>query len=255
MTPSMEPRATLGTVRQFWESHVNNEYYAPGHDRGSAAYFEQIERRRYRWHYHLVELFSALRGSRGRLLEVGCGMGLDSVQLASCGFSVTAVDLTEVAVGLARRFAEYRGVSIDFLVGNAEELEFPNASFDVIYSFGVLHHTPNIQSAVAEVHRVLRAGGTALVMLYHRRSLVYAIHRLLRLPFESPRNLKDECPVVETFTKESARGLFRDFTTVSVHADYPFTYGFRFLTFWLPTFAKRALGRALGWHLMIRATK
>jgi ubiquinone/menaquinone biosynthesis C-methylase UbiE len=255
MTSSTEPTATLGAVRRFWEAHVNNEYYAPGHDRGSAAYFEQIERRRYRWHYHLVRLFATLRGSRSRLLEVGSGMGLDSVQLARCGFSVTAVDLTDVAVGLARQYAAYRGVTIDFLVGNAERLEFADASFDVVYSFGVLHHTPDIEAAVAEVYRVLRPGGTAYVMLYHRRSIVYAVHRLFRLPFESPRNLKDECPVVQTFTTESARTLFRAFTAVSVHADYPFTYGFRFVTFWLPTFAKRALGRALGWHLMIRATK
>jgi ubiquinone/menaquinone biosynthesis C-methylase UbiE len=255
MTSSTEPRATLGAVRQFWEAHVNNEYYAPGHDRGSVGYFEQIEHRRYRWHYHLVELFSTLRGSRGRLLEVGSGMGLDSVQLARCGFSVTAVDLTEVAVELARRFANYRGVTIDFLVGNAERLDFADTSFDVVYSFGVLHHTPDIQGAVAEVYRVLRPGGTAYVMLYHRRSIVYAVHRLFRLPFESPRNLKDECPVVQTFTRESARHLFHEFKSVSVHADYPFTYGFRWITFWLPTAVKRALGGFLGWHLMIRATK
>ncbi|MGH2967384.1 MAG: class I SAM-dependent methyltransferase [Gemmatimonadales bacterium] len=255
MTSSAEPRVTLSAVRQFWEAHVNNEYYAPGHDRGSASYFEQIERRRYRWHYHLVELFASLRGSRGRLLEVGCGMGLDSVQLARCGFSVTALDLTEVAVGLARQFAEYRGVSVDFLVGNAEQLEFPDNSFDAVYSFGVLHHTPDIQRAVAEVHRVLRPGGAAYVMLYHRRSIVYAVHRLLRLPFESPRDLKDECPVVQTFTKDAAQRLFRDFASLSVHADYPFTYGFRFVTFWIPKVAKRMLGRLLGWHLMIHATK
>lgn len=250
-TPSA---VSLEAVRAFWTSHVNNEYYTR-QDRGSPAFFDEIERRRYRWHYHLAELFAELRGASGRLLEVGSGMGVDSVRLARCGFAVTAVDLTQPAIDLARRLATLRGVPIEFRVGDAENLEFADASFDAVYSFGVLHHTPNIDRAISELHRVLRPGGKAYVMLYRRDSLVNVVHRAFHLPFESPRHLRDECPVVQTFTKEQARTLFREFATVSLHADYPFTYGFRFLTFWVPKSVKRALGRRIGWHLMISAVK
>jgi ubiquinone/menaquinone biosynthesis C-methylase UbiE len=182
-------------------------------------------------------------------------MGVDSVRLAHCGFQVTAVDLTEAALVLARQYAMTRGVQIDFRTGNAEALEFENAAFDAVYSFGVLHHTPDIERAVAELHRVLRPGGKAYVMLYHKWSIVHAVHQGLRLPYESPRHLKDHCPVVGTYSKREVRSLFRSFAHVRVASAYPFTYGFRHLTGWIPDAALRPLGGLVGWHLMIRAER
>jgi 2-polyprenyl-3-methyl-5-hydroxy-6-metoxy-1,4-benzoquinol methylase len=96
------PRATVKSVKDFWETHVNNEYYTE-EERASEAYLSEIEDRRYRWHYHLRDLFNQLQGSHGQLLEVGCGIGVDSIQLARCGFDVTAVDLTESAIEVASR--------------------------------------------------------------------------------------------------------------------------------------------------------
>ncbi|MCL2393241.1 MAG: class I SAM-dependent methyltransferase, partial [Acidimicrobiaceae bacterium] len=223
----MKPQAgtTVETVRTFWQGHVNNEYYTD-EARGSDAYFQGIEDRRYQWHYHLRELFDSLDGEGRTLLEVGCGIGVDSIQLAKRGFAVTAVDLTDEAIRIAKEFAAHRGVTIDFRVGNAEELGFPDASFDDVYSFGVLHHTPDIERSVAEVHRVLKPGGVAHVMLYHKYSLVNLIHRVLRLPYESPRDRNDHCPVVYTFSRREVRELFGGFSTVSVASAYPFTFGF-----------------------------
>jgi SAM-dependent methyltransferase len=248
------PDATVENVKDFWQAHVNNEYYTKER-RASEAYFHQIEERRYRFHYHLAELFARLRGRSGKLLEVGCGIGVDSIQLARCGFDVTAVDLTENALAVAREFAAHRGVDIDFRLGNAESLEFGDETFDVVYSFGVLHHTPDIEKSVAEVRRVLKPGGTAHVMLYHRTSLVNLVHRLLRLPYESPKNLKDHCPVVYTFTRRGVRELFAEFSDVSVRAEYPFTFGFGPLGTRTPLWLRRLLGRAIGWHLMITAVR
>jgi SAM-dependent methyltransferase len=246
--------ATVETVKDFWESHVNNEYYTDA-QRASAEYFREIEERRYRAHYNLRDLFASLQGSEGKLLEIGCGIGVDSIQLAKCGFDVTAVDLTENALQVAKEFAAEREVSINFQLANAEKLEFPDRSFDAVYSFGVLHHTPDIQQAVAEVHRVLRPGGRAYVMLYHTHSLVNLVHRAFRLPYESPRDRDDHCPVVYTFSRKGARDLFGAFTSVSVHAAYPFTYGFGPLTMRTPVQVLRPLGRAIGWHLMITAMR
>ncbi len=251
---SRASRATLEAVRNFWEAHVNNEYYTK-EERGSQHYFDEIERRRYHWHYHLEDLFKELRGSSGRLLEVGCGIGVDSIRLARCGFEVTALDLTESAIQVARRFAEDRAAGIDFRVGNAEDLEFEDETFDAAYAFGVLHHTPQVAQAVAELRRVLKPGGTAYVMLYHRNSLVNFAHWLFRLPYESPQHLKDHCPVVYTFTRQTARAHFRQFSEVRIRPAYPFTYGFRHLTSWIPKFAQRWLGHWFGWHLMVRATR
>ena len=263
-----QPGSTVDTVRDFWQAHINNEYYTDA-ERASDSYFDEIEQRRYATHYHLPELFASMDGagngaaSGGRppqtppktILEIGCGIGVDSIQLAKRGYAVTAVDLTENALAVARQFAAQRGVAVDFRLGNAEGLDFPDQSFDAVYSFGVLHHTPDIERSVAEVHRVLRPGGTAYVMLYHRDSLVNLVHRALRLPYESPTDRQDHCPVVYTFSRGGVRRLFRGFSAVEVHADYPFTYGFGPLTTKTPLALRRPLGRAIGWHLMITAKR
>ena len=252
----MKPQSgsTVDTVHDFWQSHINNEYYT-GAERASDSYFNDIEARRYRTHYHLPELFESMDGTDQTLLEVGCGIGVDSIQLAKRGFRVTAVDLTENALAVAKQFATRRGATVDFRLGNAEGLDFPDQSFDAVYSFGVLHHTPDIERSVAEVHRVLRPGGRAYVMLYHRNSLVNLMHWVLRLPYESPRDRRDHCPVVYTFSRSGVRKLFRDFVSVEIHSDYPFTYGFGSLTTKLPLGVRRRLGRVIGWHLMITAVR
>jgi ubiquinone/menaquinone biosynthesis C-methylase UbiE len=245
---------SVHSVQSFWEGHVNNEYYTD-EERASVAYFDEIRERRYRWHYHLRELFDELAGSDGDLLEIGCGIGVDSIELARCGFRVTGIDLTQAAIDIAKQHAAHRQVEIAFQRGNAEALEFSDNAFDAVYSFGVLHHTPNMRRAISEVHRVLKPGGTAFVMLYHRFSIVEQVHKLFRIPYESPKNLKDHCPVVYRISRKDAAEYFGDFGKVEITADYPFTYGFRYLTFWMPAPLKKWLGRSIGWHLMIRAVK
>jgi SAM-dependent methyltransferase len=246
--------ATIETVHDFWNMHVNNEYYT-AERRASEAYFDEIEARRYAWHYHLRELFDSLRGSHGKLLEIGCGIGVDSIQLAKCGFDVTAIDLTENALAIAKNYAALRNVSIDFRLGNAESLEFEDASFDAVYSFGVLHHTPDIETSVAEVHRVLKPGGKAYIMLYHTYSIVNAVHRTFRLPYESPRDRDDHCPVVYTYSRRGIRELFNEFANVTVESAYPFTFGFGSVATNTPLPMRKALGRMVGWHLMLTAVR
>jgi ubiquinone/menaquinone biosynthesis C-methylase UbiE len=248
------PGQTIEIVHDFWNSHVNNEYYTV-EQRASAAYFDQIETQRYAWHYHLRELFDSLQGSYGRLLEIGCGIGVDSIQLAKCGFDVTAVDLTENALAIAKDYATLRNVSVDFRLGNAENLEFEERSFDFVYSFGVLHHTPDIEASVAEVHRVLKPGGKAYIMLYHRDSIVNGVHRMFWLPYESPRDRDDHCPVVYTYSRRGVRKLFGDFANVTVESAYPFTFGFGPVATKTPLPIRKGLGHAVGWHLMVTAVR
>src|SRR5258708_16160082 len=92
-------------------------------------------------------------------------------------------------------------------------------------------------------------------MRYRRDSRVNLVHRALRLPYESPNDRQDHCPVVYTFSRGGVRRLFRDFSSVEVHSDYPFTYGFGPLTTRLPLGVRRRLGRATGWHPMIPAAR
>ncbi|HET7843049.1 MAG TPA: class I SAM-dependent methyltransferase [Xanthomonadales bacterium] len=251
-------QATPGLTRKiadFWTRNVNAERLfgrsVSAHPRGSDGYFADLEAQRYRTHRHLPPWIASMTPGRS-VLEVGSGIGLDSWRMASSGLEVTAIDLTTVgAATAAARFAR-NGRPARFAAADAGSLPFPDASFDYVYSFGVLHHAADTARCIDEVRRVLRPGGEALIMLYHRRSLNELVHRIMRVPFEE----KDElCPVVRRYTRDEVRELFRDYASVDVHADYLFGEGYGALYRWFPDFLYRPLSRWIGWHLMIRAVR
>lgn len=162
-------------VRTFWQEHPCGTKFADA-DPGTRRFYELVERHRYEkeWHIPIAADFS---GSRGlRVLEIGCGLGTDGAQFALAGAEYTGIDLTEAAIDLARRRFELFDLAGTFRTADAENLDFPNDSFDLVYSHGVLHHTPDTARAVREIHRVLRPGGKATVMLYHRDSYNYRVN-------------------------------------------------------------------------------
>jgi ubiquinone/menaquinone biosynthesis C-methylase UbiE len=203
----------------------------------------------------LLPLFKQLAKQypNGHLLEVGCSMGTDLLQLARLGFQVTGIDLTTAGIKLAQqRFTMY-GLTADLHVDDAENLSFDNETFDVVYSFGVLHHTPNTEESVKEIWRVLRKGGTAVVMLYHRHSLNYVAHQLTGIPADGSRS--DPVPIARSYSRNEVRKLFSPFSEVHVNVDYLFGTGWGKVNHFVPVPLHRFLGKHIGWHLMIRAVK
>src|ERR1044072_5129190 len=168
-------------AREQWSQDPCGAVHGRQHELGTREFFDSVERHRYTeyapWMPRLME-FDKFAGKRW--LEIGCGMGTDLLQFARGGARCTGVDLTPRSVEITRhRFALYdaRGV---FMTAEGDPLPFASESFDVVYSNGVLHHTPDTAAAIREVHRVLRSGGTAKVMLYHRNSLNYWFEIILR---------------------------------------------------------------------------
>jgi SAM-dependent methyltransferase len=181
-TPSQKPgREELKErVRVFWQAHPCGTKFSDA-EIGTAEFFERVEAHRYEkeWHIPTAADFTNTRGLR--VLEIGCGMGTDGAQFAKAGANYTGIDLTDAAVELARKRFQVSGLKGEFRVADAERLDFPDASLDLVYSHGVLHHTPDIEAAVREIHRVLKPGGRAMVMLYHRGSYNYRVGiRVLR---------------------------------------------------------------------------
>jgi len=162
-------------VRAFWQAHPCGTKFADASP-GSRRFYELVEEHRYQkeWHIPAAADFSNARGKK--VLEIGCGLGTDGAQFALAGADYTGIDLTDAAVDLARRRFDLFNLPGAFRMADAENLDFPDESFDVVYSHGVLHHTPDTVRAVQEVHRVLRPGGRAVVMLYHRDSYNYRIN-------------------------------------------------------------------------------
>jgi SAM-dependent methyltransferase len=130
------------------------------------------------------------------------------VQFSEAGADYTGVDLTEAAIELARNNLKTRDLRGEFRVADAENLDFPDESFDLVYSHGVLHHTPDIVAAVGEVHRVLKPGGRAIVMLYHRGSYNYRIGiRILRRAGASLLKSESGIRLVHVLTAEPESSL------------------------------------------------
>ena len=137
---------------------------------GSASSWRTAQELRFRYTdpYLLPLLEGPLLRDR-RVLEIGCGQGLDAERIVQVCRSYTGVDLSEASVEIAREVVEAQKpphVETQLRVADAERLDFKDASFDAIYSVGVLHHTPDFEAALSELHRVLEPGGTVVLMLY-----------------------------------------------------------------------------------------
>lgn len=120
--------------------------------------------------------FAALAGKK--VLDLGCGAGVLTCLLAGAGAKVTAADLTDNAVTLTRKALDHWGLAAEVVRTDAENLAFDDAAFDYVFSWGVLHHTRNTERAFAQVARVLRPGGSGLIMVYHKTSAVYYLKGL-----------------------------------------------------------------------------
>lgn len=162
-------------VRAFWQEHPCGTKFADAPP-GSRKFFELVEAHRYKKEWHIPAAAGFAESKNLRVLEVGCGLGTDGAQFAKAGANYTGIDLTEAAVELAKKRFEQFDLPGTFRVADAEGLDFPDNSFDVVYSHGVLHHTPDTAGSIREIHRVLRPGGRAVVMLYHRDSYNYRVN-------------------------------------------------------------------------------
>jgi ubiquinone/menaquinone biosynthesis C-methylase UbiE len=159
-------------VRDFWNENPCGTKFAQI-EVGTKEFFAAIEKHRYETEWHIPEMaqFSSWKGKT--VLEVGCGLGTDAIQFARAGAHYTGIDLTPRSIELVQKRFQQENLLGNFQVADGENLPFPDNQFDLVYSHGVLHHTPDTQKAINEVHRVIKPKGKALVMLYHRNSYNY----------------------------------------------------------------------------------
>ena len=216
-------------VHDFWDdASCGEDLYL--HGAGPDAYAAQA-RKRYELEPY-IEGFAGFATARDRdVLEIGVGLGADHQRFAEAGARLSGVDLTERAIAHTRRRLQKRGLASRLQVADAEELPFADASFDVVYSWGVLHHTPDTPKAIEEVRRVLRPGGIARIMIYHKYSIVgYMLWLRYALLAGRPwRSLADiyakhlESPGTKAYSVRQARTLFARFSRVE--ADAVLTHG------------------------------
>jgi SAM-dependent methyltransferase len=261
-------------VREFWDrASCGEELYLKGASR--EEYARQADLR-----YQLepyIATFAEFESAAGkRVLEIGVGLGADHQCFAEAGADLFGIDLTQRAINHTRERISNFHLRSNLQVADAERMPFPDECFDLVYSWGVIHHSPNPKLAVAEIYRVLRNGGEARVMIYHKWSLVglmlwirYALFR--SRPLTSLRSIYArhlESPGTKAYSRSEASGLFSMFTavhieTVLTHADLLTSpagqkHRGRALRFaraiWPRTFLRRLFPRA-GLFMLIKAAK
>ena len=260
-------------ARQQWAQDPCGAEYDREHELGTREFFDSIEQHRYTqyapWMARVMG-FDKFRGAR--LLEIGCGMGTDLLQFARGGARCTAIDLTPRSIEIARHRFRLYDMAGSFMIADGERLPFTSGSFDVVYSNGVLHHTPDTEGAIREVHRVLRPGGTAKVMLYHRNSLNYWVEIVLRRGILGGEFLRgrsaeeimsrviefsdhDARPLVKVYSRKQARELFDQFRDVEIEVEQLTREELRFLSPLVTEQMFEGLRRRLGWNVVVTAKK
>ena len=260
-------------AREQWGQDPCGAVYDREHELGTREFFDEVERYRYKeyapWMPRVME-FEKFRGAR--LLEVGCGMGTDLLQFARGGARCTGVDLTPRWIEITRHRFKLYGADGDFMISDGERLPFQSDTFDVVYSNGVLHHIPDTAGSIREVHRVLRPGGVAKIMLYHRNSLNYWLEIVLRrgvLGFEFLRGRTaedimsrviefsdhDARPLVKVYSRKETRELFGMFKDVRVDVEQLMRSELRFLSPLVSDSMLTKLCKKIGWNVIVTAIK
>jgi 2-polyprenyl-3-methyl-5-hydroxy-6-metoxy-1,4-benzoquinol methylase len=270
-------QVAIEEVRDFWDRRPCNIRHSPG-PVGTREYFDEVEARKYLVEPHIPRFADFPRWRDKRVLEIGCGIGTDTINFARHGAWVTGIELSEKSLVVARKRAEVYGLQdrIRFYLGNAEELTqfVPVEPYDLIYSFGVVHHTPHPERVIEQMRYYVRPGSTIKIMVYHRYAwkvlwilLTYGKGQFWRLDELVARHSEAQtgCPITYTFARRQVRELLKryGFQVTEMWVDHIFPYRildyvqYRYVKVWyfrwLPSPLFRWLERHFGWHLCVTA--
>lgn len=218
-------------VRDFWDSKSCGEIYADVTGISEKEYYESHSRARYNLEPYIFNFAKFHEGHDKDVLEIGIGMGADHVEWAkSQPRTLTGIDLTPRAIEHTQKRLTIYGLKSEIQIGDAEKLPFNDGSFDLVYSWGVLHHSPNTSAAINEVLRVLRPKGTARIMIYHKYSLsgymLWARYGLLTgHPFRSLKEIYAnymESPGTKAYSINDARDMLKKFSDINIRIQLSF---------------------------------
>jgi len=257
-------------VQRQWNSDPVGSHYVVEAATHTREWFLEAERYRYEIYAPWMPSVMELDQYAGRdVLEIGGGMGTDLAQFARHGARVTDVDLSSGHLTLAKENFAVRGLHGRFIQRDAESLPFDDCTFDLVYSNGVLHHTPNTQAAIAEITRVLRPGGRVIVMMYAENSLHYwrtifwnmglregqlrrySMGELMSRSVERSENASAH-PLVKAYTRPRLKALFSGFTNVEIVQQQIEQTAMPKSMRWM---SRPLVGSMMGWNLILKANK
>jgi len=266
---------SIEAVEKYWDSRPCNLYHSK-RPVGSKEYFCEVERKKYYVEPHIPKFADFWKWRGKSVLEIGCGLGTETINFARAGANVTVIELSEKSIELAKKRAEVFGLSdkITFYQGNAEKITniVPIKKYDLIWSFGVIHHSPYPERIIRRIRKYMGQGSELRIMLYHKRSwkVFWILMRFGKGAFWKLDKLIAQyseaqlgCPVTYAYSEWDAWQLLQGFEIKNVQVEHIFSFKFPeykdnvykkvWYFRWLPKKVFRWLEKKFGWHMCITA--
>ncbi len=247
-------------VKRFWNDRPCNVRHS-SKEIGTKEYFNEVERKKFFVEPHILKFTQFLQWKNKKVLEVGCGLGTVGIQFSLNGADYTGVELSKESLEIAKKRFEVYNQSGKFYLGNAEELSsfVPVETYDLIYSFGVIHHSPHPEKIISEIKKYMNENSVLKIMLYAKDSWKnYMIDAGLDQP-----EAQYGCPIANTYTKQDVVELLDGYEVLSIEQNHIFPYQIEPYKKGIyikqpcfdamPTEMFETLEKNLGWHLLITA--
>jgi ubiquinone/menaquinone biosynthesis C-methylase UbiE len=249
----------ISGIATYWDEHIH-DLSIPTSPVGTHEFFKQLEQYRYEKLDYLPRVVDFGAYKAKRLLEIGCGVGIDLLRFARAGANVTGIDLSKTAIDLACKNFEQSEQNAVLRVMDGECVQFADNTFDVVYAHGVLQYTADSAKMIAEIHRVLRPGGEAIMMVYNKHSWLNLMRNLTNVPLEH-----EDAPVLKKFSASELKRLLHPFqhyriiperfpVKTKLHSGWK-AYLFNNVFVGAFNLMPKSWIRPFGWHLMAFAAK
>jgi SAM-dependent methyltransferase len=248
-------------IAKYWNTRPCNLRHSKAKI-GTKKYFDQVEERRYTIEPHNYRFAEFYKWKNKKVLEIGCGIGTDAVNFARAGAAYTGIDLSVESVNLCKKRFELYELKGNILTADAERLHdlFRYEKFDLIYSYGVIHHSPNPPKIIDGIKNLLSPDGELRIMLYAKNSWK---NFMIDAGLDQPE-AQDNCPLAFTYTHDEVKELLKDFGSIEIVQDFIFPWQIKkYVNYeyvkqpWfeaMPPEMFKVLEKNLGWHLLIKAT-
>ena len=251
---------TINRVKEFWDKQPCNIQHSQL-EVGTRAYFEEVEKKKFFVEPHILDFANFPAWKDKKVLEIGCGIGTDTLNFVKHGAKYVGVDLSSRSLTLTQKRLQVYHLQGECLLGNAEVLStfLPKQTFDLVYSFGVVHHSPRPDLIMSQVKEYMHPNSELRLMVYAKHSWKNC---MIEAGCDRPE-AQNHCPIANTYTHNEVKHLLKDFQILSIEQDHIFPYqippykaGKYIKEPWfehMPSKMFKTLERKLGWHLLIKA--